>query len=365
MDLFGPVRIGKLELKNRFVRSATCESTADDSGKVTDASLDFHRSLSRGGVGIIITGLTFVSAAGRSFPGQFGIHRDDMVPGLKRLVQAVHGDGAKIALQLVYGGTPQLFDDVTPSTVSKSSRTIRPLQQMTEAQIKSIISDFALGAERARLAGFDAIQLHGAHSYLMCQFLSPLSNHRTDRWGGSLENRRRFHLEVIRRIRERVGNDYPLWIKFGIRDEEEGGMTLEQGIETARLMVNEGINAIEVSAGMSAIGAKAANPTRKRNEPETAYFRDSASALKRSLNVPVILVGGIRSLALAQDIINRGDADLISMCRPFIREPDLIKKWQEHVSQEAACTSCDRCLHVPGEGLICGRLIKGPVKTSK
>jgi 2,4-dienoyl-CoA reductase-like NADH-dependent reductase (Old Yellow Enzyme family) len=358
MDMFKPCLIGKLELKNRFVRSATCESTGDDAGKVTDASINFHRKLSRGGVGIIVTGLTYVSEAGKSFPGQFGIHSDNMIPGLKRLVQAVHSDGAKIAVQLVYGGTPQ-FGDVTPSTVAKSSRTVRPLPEMTGAEIETIINDFTLGVERARLAGFDAVQLHGAHSYLMCQFLSPLSNHRTDRWGGSLDNRRRFHLEVIRRIREKVGKDYPLWIKFGIQDEEEGGLTLEQGIETARLMVNEGIDVIEVSAGMSALGAKAANPTRKRNEPEIAYFRGRAHDLKQSVNLPVILVGGIRSLALAQEIVDSGDADLISMCRPFIREPDLIKKWQDRVSVKAACISCDTCAHVTGAGLVCGQIKKG------
>ena len=354
MNLFEPFKVGTLELKNRFVRSATCDGTADDSGAVTDASIELYRNLGKGNIGLIITGLAFVSSNGQSFPGQYGVHNSELIPGLKRLVQTVHEGGSKIAVQLVHSGAQTLMDNTNVLAVSKNPRIDRPQQVMTEAEIEAITDDFVSAAECARLANFDAIQLQGAHSYLMCQFLSPMSNHRTDQWGGSVENRRRFHLEVIRRIRERIGNDFPLWIKFGIQDEDDGGMTLEEGIETARLMVAEGIDAIEVSAGMSSIGMRAANPTKKRRDKEAAYFRERASALKRSVNVPAILVGGIRSLALSQEIVISGDADMISMCRPFIREPDLIKRWQENYSREAECISCNSCHPLPGRGLECG-----------
>jgi 2,4-dienoyl-CoA reductase-like NADH-dependent reductase (Old Yellow Enzyme family) len=285
-----------------------------------------------------------------------------MIPGLKRLVNVVHQAGSKIAMQLVHSGTQTFLEGSDILAVSKNPKTDRPHREMTEADIEAIINDFASAAVRARAAGFDAVQLHGAHSYLMCQFLSPLSNQRSDQCGGSPENRRRFHLEVIRRIRERIGNDFPLWIKFGIQDEDDGGMTLEQGIETARLMVEAGIDAIEVSAGMASIGMKAANPTKKRGEKEVAYFRERAAALKRALDIPVILVGGIRSVALCQEIVDSKDADMISMCRPFIREPDLIKRWKENKSKEAECISCDGCIHLPEGGLACGlrKKEKGP-----
>lgn len=362
MNLFESFIIGKIELKNRFMRSATCEGTADNSGAVTHASVLFHRQLSQGGVGLIVTGLAFVSASGRSFPNQFGIHSDDMISGLKRLVQAVHRDGSKIAVQLAHSGTQTFFDNVPTLAVSKQPQNPRPQNEMTEQDIVNIIDDFGVAAGRARLAGFDAVQLHGAHSYLMCQFLSPLSNRRIDRWGGSIENRRRFHLEVIRQVRKTVGGDFPVWIKYGVQDEDPGGMNLKEGIETAKLMVQEGIDAIEVSAGWASIGARAANPPRKPGEPEVAYFRDRAAVLKRSVNVPVILVGGIRSLALAQDVVSSGDADMISMCRPFIREPDLIKRWQENSAKEAQCNSCGKCRHLPEGGIECGQLKKEPPK---
>lgn len=354
MNLFKSFRVGTLEVKNRFVRSATCDGTADDFGAVTDASIDLYHKLGKGNIGLIITGLAFVSSNGQSLPGQYGVHKNELIPGLKRLVQTVHEGGSKIAVQLVHSGAQTLMDNTNVLAVSKNPKIDKPHREMTESEIEAIIDDFASAAERARLAGFDAVQLHGAHSYLMCQFLSPMSNLRIDQWGGSVENRRRFHIEVIRRIRERVGDDFPLWIKFGIQDEDDGGMTLEEGIETARLMVEEGVDAIEVSAGMASIGMRAANPTKKRGDKEAAYFRERAAALKRSVDVPVVLVGGIRSLALSQEIVHSGDADMISMCRPFIREPDLIKRWQENYSNESECISCNSCRPLPGGGLECG-----------
>jgi 2,4-dienoyl-CoA reductase-like NADH-dependent reductase (Old Yellow Enzyme family) len=185
----------------------------------------------------------------------------------------------------------------------------------------------------------------------MSQFISPLANSRTDRWGGSPENRRRFHLEVVPRVRQAVGAHFPLLIKFGVQDDREGGLPLSEGIAAAKLMVARGINAIEISAG---IGSSA--QTTKEGEPERAYFRERAAAVKQAVTVPVIVVGGIRSLKMAQDIVNSGDADLISMSRPFIRQPDLIARWQRGETKVAACISCNRCLGIAwkGEPLECG-----------
>jgi 2,4-dienoyl-CoA reductase-like NADH-dependent reductase (Old Yellow Enzyme family) len=222
---------------------------------------------------------------------------------------------------------------------------------MTEEDIETIIADFAAAARRGVEAGFDAIQLHGAHGYLMSQFISPLTNFRTDRWGGSPENRRRFHLEVVSRIRQAIGAHFPLLIKFGVQDDREGGLLLSEGIETARLMVACGIQAIEVSAG---IGSSA--QATKEGEPERPYFRQRATAIKQAVTVPVIVVGGIRSLAMAQSMVDSGDADLISMCRPFIRQPDLIARWQRGEATAAACISCNKCFPIVrrGEPLECG-----------
>jgi len=182
----------------------------------------------------------------------------------------------------------------------------------------------------------------------MSQFLSPLTNHRTDRWGGSSENRRRFHLEVIKRIRKTVGKDFPLLIKFGVQEDRDGGLSLNEGLETARQMVEQGINAIEVSAGES----RRAVPVMEKGESERVFFRERTAAVKRTVTVPVMMVGGIRSFQMAKDILDSGDADLISMCRPFIREPDLLVRWHKGEVEPARCVSCNNCLR-PGQTLSC------------
>ena len=354
IDLFEPYRIGRLELRNRFVRSATWDATADSSGAVTDRSLALYRELGQGGIGLIVSGYAFVSTLGQALVGQYGAHSDDMLPGLRRLVEAAHQGGTKIALQIVHAGieSPYLLGQgTTLLAVSGIPEMRRPHREMTGEEIEGIISDFAAAALRGREAGFDAIQLHGAHGYLMSQFLSPLLNLRTDRWGGSAENRRRFHLEVIRKVRQAIGTDFPLMIKFGVQDDREGGLSLSEGLETARQMVAEGIDAIEVSAGIG----NAAQAT-KEGDPERAYFRERATAVKQVVTVPVIAVGGIRSLEMAKDIVDSGDTDLISMCRPFIREPGLVGRWQRGEVEPAKCISCYKCLGIAarGEPLECG-----------
>ncbi len=353
MGLFEPYRIGNLELRNRFVRSATFDATADSSGAATDASVTLYRELGHGGVGLIVTGYAFVSPEGQALPGQYGVHADAMVPGLRRLADAAHEGGSKIALQIVHAGNSSSYladRNIEALSVSKMRGVRRPHREMTDEEIEAIVSDFASAAKRAKEAGFDALQLHGAHGYLMSQFLSPLLNRRTDRWGGAAENRRRFHLRVIRKIREAIGPDYPLMIKFGVKDDRERGLSLDEGLETARRMVERGIEAIEVSAG---VGTPI--EVRRKSEAERPYFRARAAAVKRAVAAPVMAVGGIRSLEVAESIVDSGDADLVSMCRPFIREPGLVARWAQGNRRPATCISCSRCLAVArtGEPLRC------------
>ncbi len=343
-DLFAPCRIGKLELRNRFVRSATWDASADDSGAATDNSVAVYRQLGQGGVGLIVSGYAFISPLGQAIHGQYGAHSDDTIPGLRRLVQAAHEGGAKIALQIVHAGINSHYlppKEILCIAVSTMESTKTPHREMTDEDIEAIISDFTSAAMRGKEAGFDAIQLHGAHGYLMSQFLSPLFNLRTDKWGGSAENRRRFHLEVTRRVRQAIGADFPLLVKLGVQDDTEGGLSLSEGVETARQMVEEGIDAIEVSGGVGQFIR-----TTQEGEPEQAYFRDRAAAVKRAVKVPVMVVGGIRSLEMAKSIVDSGNADLISMCRPLIREPGLIARWQRGEGGPAKCVSCNRCFGI-------------------
>ncbi len=353
-DLFEPYRIGKLELRNRFVRSATMDGTVDSSGTVTDGSVALYRELGQGGVGLIVSGLAFVSPLGQAAQGQYGAHTDDMIPGLRRMAQVAHQGGAKIALQVVHAGINTRYlpqKGITALAVSRRQEASTPHREMTDEEIEAIISDFASAALRVVEAGFDAVQLHGAHGYLMSQFISPLFNSRNDQWGGSAENRRRFNLEVIRKVRHAIGADFPLMIKFGVQDDREGGLSLSEGVETAQRMAETGIDAIEVSAGTDS-----SIQVIREGEPERAYFRERAAVVKRAVAVPVIAVGGIRSLEMAKSIVDSGDADLISMCRPFIREPSLVARWQRGEVEPARCISCNKCLAIMGKGepLECG-----------
>ena len=217
-------------------------------------------------------------------------------------------------------------------------------------RLKALLLILSPRGVRVREAGFDAVQLHGAHGYLFSQFASPLFNHRNDRWGGSPENRRRFHLEVISRLRKALGNDYPILIKFGVQDDKEGGMPLSEGIEICRQMVKAGLNGIEVSAGVGSAIARL-----REGEISKPVFRERAAAVKKAVNIPVAVVNGIRSLETAEDIIRSGDADIISMSRPFIREPHLVLRWQKGDISPAKCISCGKCMPiaVKDESLEC------------
>lgn len=349
MDPFSPIMIKGMELRNRFMRSATHETAADESGRVTEKSISIYKKLGEGNIGLIVSGYAFVSAHGQALRGQYSVHTDEMISGLIRMVKAVHDGGSKIALQIVHAGhagviSPYLREIgrecLAPSKLKGSEF---PHREMTREEIEGIIDDFASATARACKAGFDAVQLHGAHGYLMSQFLSPITNKRTDIWGGSLENRRRFHIEVIKAIRHTVGSDFPLLIKFGIMDDAEGGTTLSEGIDTAKEMVAAGVDAIEVSFGiggdfMQRVIGKEADP-----ENERPWFRQRTIALRRAVSVPVIIVGGIRSFGMAETILNAGEADIISMSRPFIREPQLVRRWLAGDRRPAKCITCMQC----------------------
>lgn len=346
--LFEPITISGLELKNRLMRSATWDGTADETGLVTDTSVELYQRLGEGGIGLIVSGFAFVSPHGQAVFAQYGIHTDEMIPGLRRMVKAARQGDTKVAVQVVHAGINSGYlsrQGIPPLAVSSNPESSRSHREMTEEDIEIIIDDFAAAAVRAREAGFDAIQLHGAHGYLMSQFQSPLLNQRTDQWGGNPENRRHFHLDVIHRIRKAIGNDFPLMIKFGVMDDREGGLTLDEGIETARQMTAAGIDGIEVSAG---VGQPI--PVADKGSPEQAPFRERAANLKREVSVPVMLVSGIRTLEMAKDIIDSGDADMVSMSRPFIREPGLVGRWQRGEDDSALCISCGGCHGILGRG---------------
>ncbi|MFP4056645.1 MAG: NADH:flavin oxidoreductase [Candidatus Brocadiia bacterium] len=355
--LFTPIRIGTLEVPNRLARSATGEGMCAPDGGVTPPLVELYRRLARGGAGLLMTGHSFVRPDGKASDGMMGVHSDEMIPGLRRIVQAVGETDARIACQLNHAGRqtrPERIGGVTPvgpSAVRCPVNRVTP-RALEEAEIEPLIESFVAAAVRCREAGFDGVQLHCAHGYLMSEFISPHTNRRDDAWGGSLEARARFPLEVLRRIRCALGADYPVLVKLNAEDFIEGGLTLEESTRIGAMMEAEGIDAIEVSAGM----ARTASKIMRRGietESDEAYFLPHCRELRRHVGVPLLCVGGLRSKGVMERIVESGDADIASLCRPLIREPDLPRKFRQGACDRAACVSCNRCTRGPDQQLGC------------
>ncbi len=355
--LFSPVKLNSLEIKNRFVRSATNEYMADPEGHVTERLVHIYRGLAEGGAGLIITGFMYVHPSGKSSPGQTGIYSDELIPGLKEITDTVHeaGDGggeARVVAQIVHGGRQVRAkyahgDIIAPSAITDKKTGITP-REMIEEEIESAIGWFTDAIIRAKESGFDGVQLHCAHGYLLSQFHSPYTNRRADRWGGSLENRTRITVELVRKARDRVGEDFPILIKMNASDFIDGGIDLPESIEVARILSRNGIDAIEISGGMA---ESEGNPSVRKDisrEEEEAYFRKYAEQIKPAVDIPVILVGGMRSFKVMEEIVQEGIADLLSMSRPFIREPDLVQKFMDGKKDRADCISCSKCFNLRG-----------------
>lgn len=345
--LFHQCTFGGVTLRNRIVRSATYEKRADVDGFVTDALIDFYRELTLGGSGLIITGNALVHVSGRSVPQMICIHNDYYIDGLRRLTDAIHSLDGRVVIQLVHGGRqcfPALLGGskpLAPSEVIDPSTKVTPAA-MTNEEIWEIIEAFGTAAGRAFYAGFDGIQIHGAHGYLVNEFLSPHTNRRDDYWGGDEERRFHFLEEVYKAMRGEVRPDFPILIKMNAEDYVEGGLTPDESLRIAKRLEDMGIAAVEVSGGMYESGNRTAQLNILKTEQE-AYFRESARFFKKDLRVPVMLVGGIRSRSVAEDVLTSGDADFVSLARPLIREPDLPLKFRDG-KEKADCISCNGCM---------------------
>jgi len=368
-----PKKIGPIEIKNRFVRSATYEGMATEEGYVTDQHVELYKTLAKGGVGLIITGYSYVQESGKAFDKQMGVNNDDYIPGLSRIAETVHknGDNCKVALQIAHCGHQSRFLENTIAPSAQEEKLTRKIpHKMTIEEIRDTVDAFSQAIRRAKEAGFDAVQLHGAHGYLITQFLSPYINKRTDDYGGSIENRTRFLEEIYNKSVELVGKDFPIFIKMNGVDFVEGGITISESTEVARRLEKIGYAAIEVSAGIwevaklkkKDLGWKPTFLPESRifigtmNEP--AYNLAYAKEFKRVLDIPVIIIGGINSLDLVEHILTNNSADFVSFSRPLIREPDLPNRWMKGIgNQKVDCIFCNGCLATTvTPGLRCAKL---------
>ncbi|MBW2411249.1 MAG: NADH:flavin oxidoreductase [Deltaproteobacteria bacterium] len=350
-ELFEPTKINGMEIKNRLVRSATWEGMCAPDGRPTDRLINCYRDLALGGVGLIVSSYTYVRPEGKQLPGKMGIYTDDFAADFQKLTAAVHEAGGLLAVQLVHAGgqtDPNIAgrQPLAPSAIKVDQYPQEP-EELTRDGIKDIIGAFGDSARRAKAWGFDAVQFHGAHGYLINQFLSPHTNLRSDEYGGSVENRTRFLLEVYHEVRETAGRDYPVMIKLTGSDNMDNGLVNEDAVYAAGKLSEAGIDAIEISSGTSASGGKGPART-KINDPEKeAYNLDLAQQIKKAVSCPVMVVGGMRSIEVAEKAIQEGDMDYIAMARPLIREPELPNRWLQGNRGPARCISCNGCFQ-PG-----------------
>ena len=340
-----------MPLENRFIRSATWEGMCEEDGRPTPKLASCYHDLAVGGVGLIITGYAFVRPDGKQLPGKMGIHTDDFAAEMRALTRTVQNQGGRICIQLVHAGGQTTANvagrrPLAPSAVKVAQFPEEP-EAMSKQDIDEIVAAFGVGARRAREYGFDSVQLHAAHGYLINQFLSPLTNRRTDGYGGPVENRCRFLMEVYRRIRLEVGPDFPVFVKLNGSDNLEGGLDIGDAVYAARLLDREKIDAIEVSGGTSASGERVPVRIRIDKPAREAYNLALAVEIKKAVQCPIMAIGGFRSPEVINKSLIEGWTDYVSMARPFIREPRLINRWKEGDRSPARCISCNGCFR-PG-----------------
>ena len=312
-ELFEKTAINGMRLENRFVRSATWEGMATETGAVTPRLVDCMVNLADGGVGLIISGHAYVDRAGQAGPWQLGAYSDDLIPGLSKMTGAVHGAGGKILLQLAHAGffANAKLTGQSPLAVSWVEGLAKaPREELTEAGIEVIVAAFGAAAARAKTAGFDGVQIHAAHGYLLSQFVSPAFNRRGDTFGGSVENRARALMAVVDAVQNAVGPDFPVLVKMNCADFIDGGLGPDDAVEVARMLVEAGIDAIEVSGGVLTGGKLSPSRMGIHRPEKEAYFQQEARAIKEATGIPLILVGGNRSIAVAEKTGQRGHGRL-------------------------------------------------------
>lgn len=317
------IQVGTMELNSRIIMPpvATYQSTED--GKVTDTMLDYYGERAKSGnLGMIITEHSYIMKQGKAKAKQLSISSDDDIDGLRKLTDVIHQSGTKAMVQLNHAGSAAP-SSVTGLKAVSASRIVLPStpmmgdgtapDELTKRQIAEIVECFAKAAVRAKESGYDGIEIHSAHAYLLNQFYSPLTNHRNDEYGGTLDNRLRLHKEVIEAVRDAVGNNYPISVRLGGCDYMDGGSTIEDSVYAAKVLEKAGVDMINVSGGMCRYSRK--------GHTEPGYFQDMSSAIKKAVTIPVMLTGGVKTKDDAEKLLKSGAADLIGVGRELLKNP--------------------------------------------
>ena len=360
-ELFRPGRINRLELKNRFIMAAAGNALADDEGFVADRAIDYFVERAKGGVGLVIVKFTSVIANARGSKNHMAAFDDKFIPRLRDLSSAVQKHGARVALQLGHHGNdlslprrqsgfaPGEQPIVAPSPVPYVATGVIP-EALSRDAIAELVEAFAQASWRAKEAGFDAVEFHGAHGYLISQFLSPYYNRRSDEYGGSSEKRARFGAEVLSAARKKVGPHFPLIMRMDGWDGYEGGFVLDEAVKVAPIFVQAGADALHVSAG----AREAVHWQFLSYLQESAGLVHLAEAVKKVVSVPVITVGKLGDPVVAENVLKQGKADFIALARPLLADPYLVQKAQEGRPEEIrSCIYCSNCLGESYQGWSC------------
>jgi 4,4'-dithiodibutanoate disulfide reductase len=378
---FEPMRLGPLTLRNRIIKAATFEGVMPR-GQVTDELIDFHRQVARGGVAMTTVAYCAVSPGGRVQRHTL-VMRDDIVADLRRLTDAIHDDGAMVAAQLGHAGLVANTRSNRQPTLAPSTRLSAPAMGLvrgaTIAQLDEVVADFAHAATVAVAAGFDAIEIHLGHNYLLSSFFSPNLNRRTDQYGGSIENRARLARRVAEAVRIAAGSDTAVIAKFNMDDGVAGGLWLDESLEIAKLLEADGhLDALELTGGSSLLNGMyffrgdvpmkefiATQPTvvgwgfrvfGRRIFPtypfEEAFFLPLARQFREALSMPLILLGGINRRDTIDNALAEG-FDAVAMARALLREPDLVNQMRDHGRTDGLCIHCNKCLPTIYSGTRC------------
>lgn len=385
-DAFAPARLGPIELRNRIIKTATFEGMTGDQS-VSDRLIEFHRASARGGVGLTTLGFCAVSPEGAATPNEL-ILTDPTVPGLARLAEAVHAEGAAVSAQIGHAGAVAASAGIPATAPSRffSPLAMKRTREASPTDIRRIIEDFAAAAKRLEAAGFDAVEVHLGHGYLPSEFLSPALNRRKDAWGGSLENRARMPRETVLAVKEAVGDRMAVLAKLNMSDGVPGGLWVDESVEVARLLESDGaLDALELTGGSSlqnsmytfrgdapvremaaampravALGIKLFGRFFFKSYPfEEGYFRSYARQYRAALDMPLVLLGGINRRDTIEQAMAEG-FDFVAMGRGLLRDPDLVNKMAKGETDESLCVHCNKCVATIYTGTRCVLVNESP-----
>ena len=352
IGIYDPFKLANLTVKNRLIASATFEYGADQ-GKISPRLIDYYGNLASGGSGLVITGQWGISAGAGIAPIMVETAYDQFVIDARKLTSEAHKNGALIFCQLNHGGY-RTFPAPGYDRMAVSEKEVAPgvvNREMTEADIKKVVADFGHAAARCREGGFDGVQIHAAHGYLLSTFLSPYFNKRADSYGGPIENRARILFEVYQAVRREAGQDFPVIVKLHFNDRVSPSISPQECLFVCKELERLGIDLIEVSSGVTNDGGPESFSPFIRIERDQGIFFGGADHIAKAVKVPVASVGGYRTPDFIEKALNEPSVTAISLCRPLIREPNLPNRWRTDRSV-AKCVSCDKCLKSAGNGLL-------------